>query len=311
MTVSSPAKINLFLEVLGRRDNGYHDIRSVVVPVSLYDTVRLDRKPSGILTEMSYLPEYPENGARETILSGRNLTSRAAEELQKAGNMDEGVLITLKKRIPVGGGLGGGSADAAAVMCGLNEIWGMGWSPERLAEAGGRIGCDIPAMVLGGPVKAEGLGEIVSRIPVSWDGLGGGWIVLVNPGFAVSTADIYSRCEPSLTPHDDMFNNVVSALKARDLQGVAESLYNGLEDPVVTKYPFLGILRERLMEVGALGALVSGSGASVFGLARDEEHAKEIQKGLGGALDSPVWSKVLRMLPDGVMVAHGPLEARV
>ncbi len=307
----APAKINLFLEVLGRRDNGYHDIRSVVVPVSLYDSVTLEQKPSGILTEMTYLPEYPSNGGRESILSGKNLTSRAAEELQKAAGVEEGVAIRLEKRVPVGGGLGGGSADAAAVLRGLNDMWGLDWSKERLAELGGSIGCDIPSLVLGGAVTAEGLGEIVNPIPISWGDSKGLWIVLVNPGFGVSTADIYSRCEPSLTPRDDMFNNVRFALREPNLEGIAENLFNGLQEPVMDKYPLLRILHEKLIEVGSVGALVSGSGASVFGLARNEEHAQEIQAGLNSALEYPVWSKVLRMLPDGVMVAHGPLEARV
>jgi 4-diphosphocytidyl-2-C-methyl-D-erythritol kinase len=311
MVIQAPAKVNLFLEVLGRRENGYHDVRSVVVPVSLYDTVTLVRKPSGILTEMVYLPEYPENGARESIISGKNLTSRVAEELQKAGGIDEGVLIRLEKRIPVGGGLGGGSADAAAVMCGLNEMWGLNWSVEQLAEAGSHIGCDIPALILGGPVTAEGLGEKVVKIPVEWGDSGGAWVVLVNPGFAVSTADIYSRCEPSLTPRDDMFNNVGFALKTGDFECVAANLFNGLQDPVAAKYPLLNILCEKLKEVGSVGTLVSGSGASVFGLARDEAHAQQMQAGLSASLDYPVWSKVLRMLPDGVMVAHGPLTAIV
>jgi 4-diphosphocytidyl-2-C-methyl-D-erythritol kinase len=311
LEIRAPAKVNLFLEVLGRREDGYHDIRNVVVPVSLYDSVKLERKPSGILTDMMYLPDYPAHGSRESILSGKNLTSMVAESLRAAGKIDEGVLIRLEKRIPVGGGLGGGSSDAAAVMCGLNEMWNLGWSREQLAETGGHIGCDIPALVMGGPVTAEGLGEKVARIPLEWDDSEGLWVVLVNPGFGVSTGDIYSRCEPSLTPRDDMFNNVVFALQKRDFKGVADNLFNGLQAPVVEKYPLLGILCEKLKEVGAVGSLVSGSGASVFGLASGEEHAREIQSGLEGVLEHPVWSRVLRMLPDGVMVAHGPLTARV
>lgn len=311
LQIRTPAKINLFLEVLRRRADGFHDIRSVVVPISLYDSLVLERKASGILTEMVYLEEYPSNGGREAVLSGNNLTSRAAVELKKEAGIDEGLLIRLEKRIPVGGGLGGGSADAAAVLCGLNELWELDWDLEKLAGVAGRIGSDVPALVLGGPVKAEGRGEIVSRISTNGGGLEGLYIVLLNPGFGVSTADIYKRCSPSLTSRDDMFNNTVSALERLDFKGIAENLFNGLQDAVCGKYPLLGILCEKLMEVGAEGALVSGSGASVFGLARDEEHAREVQAGLSEVLDYPVWSEVLKLLPDGVMVAHGPLEARV
>lgn len=311
LLIRTPAKINLFLEVLGRRGDGYHDIRSVVVPVSLYDSLVLERKASGILTEMVYLPDYPSNGGREAVLSGNNLTSLAALELKKEAGIGDGLLIRLEKRIPVGGGLGGGSADAAGVLCGLNELWELDWEPEKLACVAGRVGCDVPALVLGGPVKAEGKGEIVSRISLNGSGMEGLFIVLVNPGFGVSTADIYKRCSPSLTSRDDMFNNTISALERRDIGGIAENLFNGLQEAVCRKYPLLGILCEKLKEVGAEGVLVSGSGASVFGLARDEEHAREVQAGLNEVLDYPVWSDVLKLLPDGVMVAHGPLEARV
>ena len=310
LVVAAHAKINLFLEVLGCRDNGYHDIRSVVVPVSLHDVVTLE-PANGITCEMHNGSTV--NGFKFRLPSQEeNLATRAARALAASTGCTCGVHINISKHIPVGGGLGGGSADAAAVLNGLNRLWGTGLSVERLMQIGERIGCDIPALVHGGAVCIEGLGERISALQPRWRGLEDSWwLVLANPGFSVSTRDVYERSTASLTLQDERFKGTVSALEQGDAGQAAASLFNGLQDTVLKKYPLIRILRDALEEAGAAGVLMSGSGASVFGLARDEGHASQIAGGLAQSGEFPFWCVAARTLPDGVMAAHGPLEARV
>jgi 4-diphosphocytidyl-2-C-methyl-D-erythritol kinase len=303
----APAKINLYLEVLGRRDNGYHDIRSVLVPISLYDRITIEETKGPISTKIKKTSAI---GAEQLNLAraGDNLATKAAALLKRETGCPNGAQIYLEKNIPVGGGLGGGSSDAAVVLKALNELWNTGVSLEKLKEMGARLGCDVPALVQGGAVCMEGLGEKVTPIPVV-NGKDGWWLAVVNPGFSVSTRDVYSRYRSSLTCEESAFNNIRFALKDGNLEKVARFLFNSLEETVFRKYPLIEILAEALKKAGATGVLLSGSGSSVFGLARDKQHAQSIIDHVQKELGSPVWSAIVRMLPDGVMVAHGPLEA--
>lgn len=308
--VRAPAKVNLYLEVLGRRENGYHDIRSIVVPVSLFDEIWLKKADSGTSIEVD------GNGTvgGEQLLSletGQNLAARAAEILRQNTGYAGGVRIHLRKHIPVGGGLGGGSADAAAVLWGLNRLWDLGLDSDSLAQMGSRLGCDIPSLVHGGPVCMEGLGERVRPLVLKESGRSGWWLVLANPLFSVSTGDIYSRYRKSLTPSPETLDSVVAAVQEGDPVAGARNLFNALERTVVEKYPLIGVLLEKLEKSGALASMVSGSGASVFGVASDRVHAEQIMQRLRESAGFPVWMSVVRTLPDGVMAAHGPLEARV
>lgn len=299
-----PAKINLYLEILGKRENGYHEIRSVVVPVSLYDVVALEKTDSVIETtvetsksligETMHLPEPKDN-----------LVTKAAVFFREQTGYSGGVRIRLEKNIPVGSGLGGGSSDAAAVLIGLNMLWQTGIPKEDLMAIGSQLGCDIPAMIHGGAVCVEGFGEKVTPIPVisEW------WMVIANPGFNVSTRDIYLMYSSALTSIPLPISSMVSALREGNVEAAAQGLFNGLQKTVFRKYPLIEMVAEGLGKVGAIEVSLSGSGAAVFGLARNEEHAHSIDKCAGRALGFEFWSRVVRTLPDGVMVAHGPLEA--
>ncbi len=307
--IEAPAKVNLSLEVLGRRDNGYHDIRSTLLPVSLSDKITLTLTASEIVREIaddglidaeSLKLEPPEQG----------LTIRAAHLLRERSGARGGVRIRIQKNIPIGGGLGGGSSDAAAVLVGLNALWGCGLTRAELQELGGQLGCDVPALIQGGAVSVSGTGTEVAEIPMfGLNGDASWWMVIAYPNVAVSTRDIYERHGGSLTKADEAYKNILFSLKRGDVRLAASSLYNGLQATVLGKYPLINMILEGMTEVGALGALVSGSGASTFGLARDESHALEIETRLKERLDCAVWTCVARTLPDGVMVAHGPLEA--
>lgn len=310
MTVLAPAKVNLILQVLGKRSNGYHDIRSVVVPVSIFDRINLETLGGSeirfALSPSSSIQPEELKLARD----GDNLAVRAVKAFRELTGIGHGLGIMLEKHIPVGGGLGGGSADAAAVLNGLNMLWDARVDAQLLGQAGSKLGCDVPALLAGGVVCMEGLGERVT--PIKADGntpREGWWLVIAYPGFSVSTRDIYSRHSLSLTVDDEKYKSMVCSLRAADLLLAAENLHNDLQDTVFRKYPLIEIMVERLCEAGAMGAMVSGSGASILGLARDQQHAARVAGEFQERLGMPVWVRVAKTLPDGVMAAHGPLEA--
>ncbi len=309
LEMRASAKVNLFLEVVGERANGYHDIQSIVVPVSIFDRIVLEQRTDAVETVIAPESRVPIEELNLTRPED-NLATRAALVLREKTGYEGGVRIHLTKNIPVGGGLGGGSSNAAAVLRGLNTLWDLGLSLEELKTIGFELGCDIPAMVQGGPVRMEGLGERVTPIPTQWVGRNGGsWLVVVNPGFSVQTGDIYHRYTSPLTSADVPYISMVCAFREGNFETLAKGLYNGLADTVFRKYPLTEIVVEELEKAGAIGALLSGSGASSFGLALDEENARAIAQRVRERLGSAAWTQAARMLPDGVMVAHGPLEA--
>lgn len=293
-TIRIPAKINLFLDVLGKRTDGYHDILSIVLPVSLYDTLVLEPLDHDVETIVDRPPEA--NGVCWEQLMGKpedNLATRAALGLRKVAGTARGVRIHLRKNIPIGGGLGGGSADAAAVLAGLNRLWNTGLSQSALMELGGSFGCDIPAFLHGGPVVMEGRGERITPIPVAPSPF---WFVLVNPGFGVSTSDIYSRFTGGLTSgrRPSKFQTLLSGLKEGALTAVSEGLFNALENTVFVKYPLLEMIADDLRKAGALGVLLTGTGSTVFALAKDQRHADQLADRIRDGRESPLWCRVAR-----------------
>ena len=305
--VLAPAKVNLYLDVLGELDNGYHEIRSVVAPIELCDEIVLEPANGQIELEL----EGTRSEALKALPPENNLAVRAAACLKEATGCPHGVRIRIRKEIPVGGGLGGGSADAAAVLIGLNDLWETGLSRDALIEMGAGLGCDVPALVHGGLVCMEGAGERVG--PALQQGNPDGnhrwWLVVANPGFNVATRDIYARYRQALTSQAPDYRKMLSALAEGDPAGIAAGLFNALQPTVFRKYPLIEMLVDALKSAGAIGAMVSGSGASAFALARDEAHGREIEMALRDTVEYPCWSMVTRILPDGVTVAHGPLEA--
>ncbi len=265
------AKINLFLEVLGKRADGYHALRSLVVPVSLSDTLAI-RKSDTMRSSFGFADD---------------LCLKAARVLSGAVGRELGADISGIKRIPAGGGLGGGSSDAAAVLDALDSMYGLGLSRERLAEIAADVGSDVPALVLSrrcGAVLMEGRGEIVTPV----EGFPRLHFVLVNPGVFSSTAKVFAKCNFCVTNRPPILYNILNALKKGDLEGVAGSFANDLEAPAVALEPRIGEVLGEVRRAGAVGAAMSGSGSTVFGLARDEAHAKEIASALEGR-DLKVW----------------------
>ena len=255
--------MNLALEVLGRRDDGYHEIVTVMQGVELSDrSVLEDVEPLELRTTV---PGVPTDAS--------NLALRAAMVLREAAGIDRGVRITLDKRIPVAAGLGGGSTDAAAVLLGLNRLWNLRWPIARLTEAAVLLGMDVPFFLRGGTGLATGRGETLDRMRSMALAL-----VLVNPRYASSTAEAYRRVTPAMYTDGARARTVVSALRAKRVERAAGSLYNALEAAVAPVQPEIGRMKAALLSAGALGALMSGSGPTVFGIARSLDHARQIQR---------------------------------
>lgn len=259
MIVEAYAKVNLTLEVLGKRVDGYHALRSIVAPISLADTITLEANDEGIVES-------------DTGYGEKDLVVRAARLL--APSPRHGVRIGIDKRIPVGGGLGGGSADAAATLIALNELWRLDHAPEKLAELGAGVGSDVPALVMAQyyreAVLMEGRGEVVSRLEdaARYRKLR---LVLANPGVHSSTPEVFRAFRRSTYPEKP----------------------NDLEEPATTLYPQIALTLDELKTAGASGVRMSGSGATVFGLAADESEAEGIRDAL---LKKGFWASVVYTL---------------
>lgn len=275
MKIEAYAKVNFTLEVFAKRVDGYHALRSVVVPTSLSDTIEVDEADS-----VSSDSGYPDDLC---VKAARVLGEFAASR----GKSAAGARIHVEKRIPAGGGLGGGSADAAAVLWALNEIWGLGAGPAELAEIGARVGSDVPALVLSracGPVVMEGRGEFVRPLfdsptrpsPLRLH------LVMANPGVFSSTPEVFSRSTPRVTNDPGILYNIKTALASGELERISCATMNDLEAPAVDLHPEIAAAKSALSEAGALGATMSGSGSTVFGLVPDEARGRKIAALLGG-----------------------------
>lgn len=269
----APAKLNVFLRVLGAREDGYHAIESLVLPLSLADTVTV-RAGDALKIEVAGPPEL----ADAVGAGGMNLALVAALALGDACESG-GALVQIEKRVPVAAGLGGGSADAAATLLALNELWGCGLDTETLLDVGGRIGSDVPALLVGGPVLVGGRGERLEPVTLAetfW--------VLVPFGFPTRSPDAYRWWDEDGGSTGPDPSAVVRAGAGGDIGELGRLLFNDLEAPVAARHPDVGRARKALLEAGALGAVMSGSGPTVAGLARSELHATEMAAAFPAAI---------------------------
>ena len=274
MTVEAFAKVNFTLEVFGKRADGYHALRSVVMPITLADTLDIEVTDDGEITsDTGYDDDLCVKAAR--VL--RNVRMFECSNVRMPG-----ARIRVKKRIPAGGGLGGGSADAAAVLRVLNELWKVGLSREELAEVGAQVGSDVPALVMGTPVIMEGRGERVTPLIRSFEHSEHSNIhlVLVNPGVHSSTKEVYAACEPRPLGGENLTAKMAVALQSGDLERIAAAFMNDLQPPAVKLHPEIADALVSLRTAGVVGAMMSGSGSSVFGLARDADEAVRISSEL-------------------------------
>jgi 4-diphosphocytidyl-2-C-methyl-D-erythritol kinase len=257
------AKVNLALEVLGKRADGYHEIATVLQAVDLFDRIAVETADS--LSLHTDDPDLPTDEG--------NLVMRAARLLQKAAGIETGARIRLQKRIPVAAGLGGGSSDAAATLWGLSRLWKLRWPTARLQELAVELGMDVPFFLGAGRAVARGRGEQLAPLP----GGGGYALVLVNPRVPLSTREVYGRVPTGWRAEPVGTDRVVEALRTRNVNRVAAALTNNLEGLVEPVLPVIGRMKAALLAAGALGAIMSGSGPTVFGMARSLDHARQIR----------------------------------
>ncbi|WP_295158839.1 4-(cytidine 5'-diphospho)-2-C-methyl-D-erythritol kinase [Selenomonas sp. AE3005] len=263
VTVEANAKINLTLDILGKRPDGYHEVAMVMQTVGLHDTLTLEKREQGISLNIN----VPWLKADE-----KNLAWRAASLVQEEFGLTGGVHIELIKRIPVAAGLAGGSADAAAVLKGMSELYGLNLSDNKLCELGAKLGSDIPFCLLGGTMLATGRGEVLKRLPDMPET----WVVLVKPRISVSTAWAYQNYdEQGAERHPD--NEAIQKEIARgNRKGVAKLLCNVLESVTINKYDVIERYKQMMLDKGAMASMMSGSGPTVFALAKNREQAEEI-----------------------------------
>lgn len=256
------AKINLGLDVVRKREDGYHEVRMIMQTVKLYDQIdihKMDKPGIRLKTNLQYLP-VDEN----------NLAYRAARLLIEEFGIPKGVSIRLRKVIPIAAGMAGGSSDAAAVLVGLNRIFQLGLTKQELMERSVKLGADVPYCILRGTALAEGIGEKLTRLPA----MPKCHVLIAKPGIHVSTKMVYTNLRADeLVSHPDI-NGQIAAIRERDLRRAAELMGNVLETVTIPAYPVIGKIKEKMMAYGALGAMMSGSGPTVFGLFEDEEKAR-------------------------------------
>jgi 4-diphosphocytidyl-2-C-methyl-D-erythritol kinase len=262
MRLSAPAKVNLFLTVGSRRPDGLHEIESVMQAVSLFDTVTLE-PASGFGVSVTPAGAAPEDQS--------NLALRAARAFAEM-HPNDGVKIAIEKHIPVAAGLGGGSADAAATLVGLNKLWDTHVSKKALEKIGAGLGADVPFCVRGGTAAARGAGENLSALPCPFNV----WWVLGISGASLSTADVYEEFDRLGGGRVEDPYDVADALARADVERLAGSIRNDLESAALSLAPQIRSGRDALGAAGALGVILAGSGPTWLGLARDQVHARAV-----------------------------------
>ena len=264
MEISANAKINLTLDILRRREDGYHDLQMVMQSVSLADELTVTPARGGVGTAVSDLHFLPTGG--------KNLAQMAAAAFRAATGLGGEVDVSIRKHVPVCAGLAGGSADAAAVLHAMNRLTGAGLSPVELAKIGERVGSDVPFCVLGGAALAQGRGELLTPLAP----LPPCHIVICKPPFSISTPQLFAPVNVRNIVRRPDTAGVTAALAAGDLAGVARRMYNVFEDVLQPRrLAEINEIKSALIDCGALGASMSGSGPSVFGLFEDGARAQD------------------------------------
>jgi 4-diphosphocytidyl-2-C-methyl-D-erythritol kinase len=272
LLVKAPAKINLSLDVLYKRSDGFHEVEMIMTTIDLADRVELtllEQDKIHILSHNRYVPD-----------DQRNLAFQAAQLLKDRYQVKKGVQITIEKTIPVAAGLAGGSSDAAATLRGLNKLWGLGLTLDELASLGSEIGSDVSFCVYGGTALAKGRGEMITDLPAPPTC----WVILAKPFIGVSTAEVYRRLDLNGMKHPKI-DEMVKAIQHNDYQSVCENVGNVLEDVTLKLHPEVAQIKEQMKRFGADAVLMSGSGPTVFGIVQHDSRMHRIYNGLRGFCD--------------------------
>ncbi len=277
MKINAHAKINLGLDVLGKRDDGYHEVRMIMQTIGVHDELVIDRcdRPGIYITT-----------DRDDLSAGEdNLIHKAAKLMMDEYGLTGGIKADLKKNIPVAAGLAGGSTDAAATIIAVNKLYGLDLDTDTLMKLGVRIGADVPYCIMGGTALSEGIGEILTKLspcPLCK-------VLLAKPSVGVSTAHVYKSLRLDIVKHPDI-DSIITGIRQKDIGMIARNLGNVLESVTVNEHPVIDRIKNEMSECGALAALMSGSGPTVFGLFKDGDKVKDAYDRLSeGGLVSEVF----------------------
>jgi 4-diphosphocytidyl-2-C-methyl-D-erythritol kinase len=269
LLVKAPAKINLSLDVLHKRPDGYHEVKMVMTTIDLADRIELIPRADDAIQIISQNRFVPDDH--------RNLAYQAAKLLKETFSIKQGVAISITKHIPVAAGLAGGSSDAAATLRGLNKLWNLGLTLDELAELGAQIGSDVSFCVYGGTAIATGRGEKITPIPSPPPC----WVVLAKPSIGVSTAEVYRNLKVKEVVHPDV-DAMVEAIGRQDYFAICQLVGNVLEEVTLKMHPEVAHIKEQMRRFGADAVLMSGSGPTVFGLVQHDSRMQRIYNGLRG-----------------------------
>lgn len=280
LSVKAPAKINLSLDVLYKRPDGYHEVEMIMTTIDLADRIELtllEEDKINILSHNRFVPD-----------DQRNLAFQAAKLLKERFQITKGVTITIEKNIPVAAGLAGGSSDAAATLRGLNKLWNLGLSLDQLAELGAEIGSDVSFCVYGGTALAKGRGEQITEIPSPPTC----WVILAKPFIGVSTAEVYRRLDVKKVHHPNI-NEMIQAITSNDYENMCNQVGNVLEEVTLPLHPEVALIKEQMKRFGADAVLMSGSGPTVFGIVQHDSRMHRIYNGLRGFCDQVFAVRIL------------------
>lgn len=270
-------KINLGLDVLCKRDDGYHDLDMIMQSVDLCDSITITKNKTGEISVESDTSKIPNDES--------NLAYKAALLLKDEFDIKKGVDIQIEKNIPISGGMAGGSTDCAAVLKGMNKLFKLKLSEQELMDRGVKLGADVPYCIMGKTARAQGIGEVLTPIPNKLKG----YIVLAKPPISVSTGFVYGRIDEVDVKKKPDTEAMIEAIKKNDLEGLADSICNVLEEVTIPDYPMVQEIKDKMMAHGALNAMMTGSGPTVFGLFDDKKKATE-------AVDALKESRILEQL---------------
>ncbi|OMP66843.1 4-(cytidine 5'-diphospho)-2-C-methyl-D-erythritol kinase [Domibacillus epiphyticus] len=283
LMIKAPAKINLTLDVLHKRPDGYHEVEMIMTTVDLADRLELESLEKDEIRIISHNRFVPDDN--------RNLAYQAAKLLKERYGIKKGVAIQIDKIIPVAAGLAGGSSDAAAALKGLNELWHLGLSLDELAEIGAEIGSDVSFCVYGGTALATGRGEKIQHLPAPPNC----WVVLAKPTIGVSTGEVYKNLKLDRMKHPDT-KAMIEAIRENDYDKMCRNVGNVLETVTLNAHPEVALIKEQMIRFGAEAVLMSGSGPTVFGLIRHDSRMHRVYNCLRGFCEQVY---AVRMLGDG------------
>ncbi|WP_046173302.1 4-(cytidine 5'-diphospho)-2-C-methyl-D-erythritol kinase [Domibacillus indicus] len=286
LMIKAPAKINLTLDVLHKRPDGYHEVEMIMTTVDLADRLELESLNKNEIRIISHNRFVPDDS--------RNLAYQAARLLKERYGIKKGVSIQIDKVIPVAAGLAGGSSDAAAALKGLNQLWNLGLSLDELAEIGAEIGSDVSFCVYGGTALATGRGEKIEHLPAPPNC----WVVLAKPTIGVSTGEVYKSLKLDRMKHPNT-KAMIEAIKENDYDKMCRNMGNVLESVTLQAHPEVALIKEQMKRFGADAVLMSGSGPTVFGLIRHDSRMHRVYNCLRGFCDQVY---AVRMLGDGDLV---------